>query len=207
MKLKTKVFASLALALATFFTCADAKWTGFQLVKAIAAASEGARSVEIPAIGTVEVAFSPSEGAEELVLKVINSAHHNIRMMAYSLTNPRVTKALIKAKGNGVEVVVVADEKANTIEDRSGKSRAALSAMQLAGIDARLISAYAISHDKVLLVDDSTVQTGSFNYTDAAAKRNSENVVVHWNNPALFKVYLQHFERNLRQSRPFQTRY
>jgi phosphatidylserine/phosphatidylglycerophosphate/cardiolipin synthase-like enzyme len=48
---------------------------------------------------------------------------------------------------------------------------------------------------------------GSFNYSDAAARRNSENVLVNWHNPQLARVYLDHFARNYRQSRPYQSRY
>jgi len=45
--------------------------------------------------------------------------------------------------------------------------------------------AYAIHHDKVIIADRQTVEQGSFNYSDAAAHRNSENVLVNWGNPKL----------------------
>lgn len=207
MKPKPSLFAAVALLLAGFLSHADAKWPSLQFVKTLGGAASSGASFEVPAAGTLEVAFSPSEGAEELVLKVIKSAHTSLHLMAYSFTSPRVTAALIQAKRNGVVVTVVADLKGNTTDDRSGKSRAALSAMHLAGIDVRLIGAYAISHDKVIISDLSHTQTGSFNYTDAAARRNSENVLVHWSNPALASVYMKHFERNYRQSKPFQPAY
>lgn len=37
-----------------------------------------------------------------------------------------------------------------------------------AGIEVRTIDKYKIMHDKVAIIDDVTVQTGSFNYTRAA---------------------------------------
>ena len=52
-----------------------------------------------------------------------------------------------------------------------------------------------------------TVETGSFNYSASAANRNSENVLVNWNNPALAKVYLEHFQRNYRQGVAFKASY
>jgi phosphatidylserine/phosphatidylglycerophosphate/cardiolipin synthase-like enzyme len=64
---------------------------------------------------------------------------------------------------------------------------------------------YPIHHDKV--ADRETVELGSFNYSDTAARRNSENVLVNWRNPELAAVYLGHFERNYRQARGFQTQY
>jgi phosphatidylserine/phosphatidylglycerophosphate/cardiolipin synthase-like enzyme len=178
-----------------------------KLVERAIAAIEDTRSDEVPAAGTMEVAFSPDEGSEHLVVKVIDSARHDIRMLTYSFTSAPVTRALLRAKKRGVDVKLVADERNNEAQDRSGKARAALSALANASIDVRTIGVYPIHHDKVVIADGETVELGSFNYSDAAAHRNSENVLVNWKNPALAKVYLKHFERNYSQSRPYQTPY
>lgn len=71
--------------------------------------------------------------------------------------------------------------------------------MVSAGIPARVISAYAIHHDKYIVVDDLHTQTGSFNYSQAAAKSNSENVLVVWNNPSLATQYASHWESRWKQ--------
>ena len=118
-----------------------------------------------------------------------------------------VAHALLEARKRGVDIRIVADQKNNTSEDHSGKARAALSLLAEAGADVRLISVYPIHHDKVLIVDGETVELGSFNYSDAAAHRNSENVLVNWKNPQLAKVYLEHFARNYRQATPYQQQY
>ena len=167
----------------------------------------GASSTSVPAAGSIEVAFSPNEGSEALVLKVINSAHREIRMLSYSFTSAPVTQALLNAKKRGVDVKLVADQKNNVVEDRSGKARAALSALANAGVDVRTISVYAIHHDKIIVSDGASTELGSFNYSAAAASKNSENVLVNWNNPALAKVYLEHFQRNYRQSVTYESRY
>lgn len=41
---------------------------------------------------------------------------------------------------------------------------------------------------------------GSFNYSDDAAHKNSENVLVNWGKPKLAEVYLKHFKRNYDQA-------
>ena len=161
----------------------------------------------VPAMGSIEVGFSPNEGGEELVVKVIDAARSEIRVMAYSFTSAAVTRALLDAKKRGVSVVLVVDHKNNVSQDASGKARAALSTLSTAGCDVRTISAYAIAHDKVLIVDRQHVELGSFNYSQAAAKKNSENVLVNWSNPKLAQVYLQHFERNYRLSQQYEARY
>jgi phosphatidylserine/phosphatidylglycerophosphate/cardiolipin synthase-like enzyme len=169
--------------------------------------SPGGVAARVEATGNIEVAFSPDEGAEGLVVKVIDSARNSIRMLAYNFTSRPVVEALIRARRRGVDVILVADEKANTSEDRSGKARAALSALAEAGGNVRLIGVYAIAHDKQITVDASTVETGSFNFSAAAAHQNSENVMVNWNNPPLAEVYLKHFDRNYHQAVQYQARY
>ena len=177
------------------------------LVESVVNAYETNHSFEVAATGSIEVALSPSEGSEALVVKVADSARTELRILAYSFTSAPVTAALLRAKKRGVDVRLVADEKNNVSDDRSGKARAALSALVNAGVDVRTISVYPIHHDKVMVADRETVQLGSFNYSDAAARRNSENVLVNWRNPKLAAVYLGHFERNYRQARGFQTQY
>ena len=165
------------------------------------------RSYVVPAAGKLEVAFSPNEGSERLVVRVIDSARQQIDVLSYSFTSPAVTEALLRARHRGVLVRIVADYRNNISEDRSGKARAALSALANGGADVRTISVYPIHHDKVICVDGRTVELGSFNYSAAAAAKNSENVLVSWDNPELAKVYLGHFERNYRQSDVFRTSY
>lgn len=165
------------------------------------------QSQVIPAAGTLEVAFSPYEGAERLVLKVIDAAQSEIKILAHSFTSASVTAALLRAKKRGITVSVVADHKNNLFANHNGKARAALSTLANAGCDVRTITAYRIHHDKVLIVDRHIVELGSFNYSAAAAHSNSENVLVNWNNPKLAKIYLAHFDRNQRQAFPFQSAY
>jgi len=164
-------------------------------------------SIQVPATGTLEVAFSPNEGSENLVLKTINSATKSIRMLSYSFTSAPVVAALLRAQKRGVDVALVADYKENVSEDRSGKARAALSALVNAGAHVRTISVYPIHHDKSIVVDGVTVETGSFNYSAAAAHKNSENVLVMWNNPNLAAVYLNHWDRNWKQGDDFRLAY
>jgi phosphatidylserine/phosphatidylglycerophosphate/cardiolipin synthase-like enzyme len=200
--------ATLTVALSLALTGPDALARKREsLIESVVNAYESNHSLEVPATGSIEVAFSPSEGSEALVVKVADSARSELRILAYGFTSAPVTAALLRAKKRGVDVRLVADEKNNVTEDPSGKARAALSALVNAGIDVRTISVYPIHHDKVMVADRETVELGSFNYSDAAARRNSENVFVNWRNPKLAAVYLAHFERNYLQARGFQTQY
>jgi phosphatidylserine/phosphatidylglycerophosphate/cardiolipin synthase-like enzyme len=147
MKNLRVTFLSLALLALAFTTAADARKKSESLVDAVVDAYEANHSFMMPAAGTIEVAFSPNEGSEALFVKVIDSAKSELRVLSYSFTSAPVTSALLRAKKRGVDVRLVADQKNNVSEDRSGKSRAALSALVNAGVDVRTISVYPIHHD------------------------------------------------------------
>lgn len=102
---------------------------------------------------------------------------------------------MLDARKRGVDIAIVVHDKGN----HSKSSVAALNLVANAGIPMRTISTYAIHHDKYIVSDGDTVQTGSFNYSQAAAKSNSENVLVIWHNPELAASYLRHWEDRFRQ--------
>lgn len=143
-----------------------------------------------PGPASIEVAFSPDAGAEALIQRVIDSAHQSIRLAGYSFTSPTVVKALVEAQRRHVDVRVILDDRGN----RGKASIAALNLLVGAGVQVRMTSQYAIHHDKYVVVDARTVQTGSFNYSQAAARSNSENVLVVWNDTAVAARYLMHWD-------------
>ena len=211
-----KKLTTLAIGVLLISTCTHSFAYGFNnIVKAVERIEKeisNSNSFDIPARGKLEVAFSPNEGAERLVIKVIDSATKELLMLTYSFTSAPITEALRRAAHHGVTIRLIADYESNVDLDKTGKykspkSIAALSALLNAGVDVRTIKAYAIHHDKVIIANRQTVELGSFNYSAAAASRNSENVLVNWDNPELAAVYLKHFERNYKQSDPFVARY
>jgi phosphatidylserine/phosphatidylglycerophosphate/cardiolipin synthase-like enzyme len=159
-----------------------------------------AASVE-PGSDAVSCAFSPSGDALRLVLQAIDRARRSVRVAAYSFTSSDVARALIGAKHRGVDVAVLVDWKANT-EDDARYARHALGALRNSGIEVRSIDTYPLFHDKYIVIDGRTVQTGSFNYTYSAAHRNAENVVVVWNAPELADRFLADWQHNWALARP-----
>ena len=152
----------------------------------------------------LEVGFSPKGNAEQVVLSVIESASKTLRVSAYSFTSATVTKALVAAHKRGVDVQVVADDKNNA---GSRYAKAAFGALVAAGIPVRLNDAYAIHHDKFIIADQRTVETGSFNYSASAAERNSENALAIWNAPELARTYDAHWRSRFNEGRPFAPDY
>ena len=155
---------------------------------------------------SIETGYSPEGTALQLVLKTINSAQQEIRLMGYSFTSPEVAGALVRAKQRGLDVKVVLDWKANT----GKQNQASLAAMNLlvnAGIPVRTVSQYKIMHDKVIITDGRNVETGSFNFSRAAARSNSENALVIRDYPVLANTYLQHWQTRWEMGKDWSSSY
>lgn len=137
-----------------------------------------------------ETAFSPSGGAQELVLKAINSCRSELRLAAYSLTSKDVADALIAAHKRRADVKVVADKRGNANDEVS-----VVDDLIRAGIPARYNGRYPIHHHKFIICDGWVVQTGSFNYSKSAHTRNAENVDVDWRAPGRYRAYRERWQK------------
>lgn len=136
-----------------------------------------------------QTAFSPSPEATALIVRTIRGAREGIRVAAYSFTSQPVADALAAAYDKGVDVRVVADK------SQAKDKRSVVGRLATHGIAVRINRKYAIMHNKFLVVDGRIVQTGSFNYTKSAERRNAENVMVIRNNPHLAGKYLQNWQK------------
>lgn len=141
---------------------------------------------------TIEAGFSPEGTALQLVLKTIETAQQEIRLMGYYFTSPEVIRLLIQAKRRGGDVKVVLDWRANSTKGSAGV--AAMNLLVNAGIPVRTVSQFKIMHDKVIITDGRHVETGSVNFSRAVARSNSENVLVIRDYPILANTYLQHWQ-------------
>lgn len=165
----------------------------------ILATSPYALAKRTPPIVTISaditIGFSPDGSAEALILETINSAKKSIYLAAYSLTSPPVVDALIKAKKRGLDVVVLVDFKQMLKRDTNGKGKTALNLLVNAKIPVRTINTRSVQHNKYMVIDKLHIQTGSFNYTAAGARYNSENVIVLKNNPLAANAYLKDWRK------------
>ena len=62
------------------------------------------------------------------------------------------------------------------------------------GVPIRIDGQYAVMHNKFMVVDGTTVETGSFNYTEAAEKKNAENLLILHDQPEVAGQYLAHWQ-------------
>lgn len=131
--------------------------------------------------------FSPGN-AEAVVVSTITGAKRDLKVAAYSFTSKPIAQALVDAHRRGVQVQVVLDK------SQEGERYTASTFLRNQGVPVRINRRYAIMHNKFLVADGDTLETGSFNYTSAAAAKNAENVVV-IRDAALAAVYAKEWSR------------
>lgn len=137
----------------------------------------------------LESAFSPKQGATELVIKTIQAAKKSIHVAAYSFTSKPIAEALVSAYEQGIDVKLVLDK-----SQRKGRS-SLYKFMQENNVPTRINSKYAIMHNKFMIIDGKILEIGSFNYTKAAEEKNAENVLVIHRNPKIIKSYSKQWRK------------
>jgi phospholipase D len=120
----------------------------------------------------IQVRFSPDGKCTEFTVQAIQAAKRSILVQAYSFTSSVIVSALINAQRRGVNVKILVDR--SQLTARGSKVALVLAA----GIPTAVDKALGIAHNKVMIIDEEYVLTGSFNWTDAAEKRNAENLLL-----------------------------
>lgn len=174
------------------------------LGEAVEGAIQSHESVTLQSKGTVEVAFSPNGGATAATVRFIGEARHSIRMAAYGLTSNPIGKALVEAKKRGVDVRVVVDKEHN---GRRDGANSVVSFLAANGIPVRIDTAVKIQHNKLIIVDEQSVQNGSFNFTAAAQTSNAENITIHRGFPELASTFTKNWEHLWGESADYRARY
>jgi phosphatidylserine/phosphatidylglycerophosphate/cardiolipin synthase-like enzyme len=140
-----------------------------------------------------EVYFSPNGGCQDAVVSTIRHAKKSILVQAYSFTSAPIAEALKQAHSAGINVAVILDRSQET-GHYSG-----ITYLKHAGIPVWLDRHHAIAHNKVMIIDNETVITGSFNFTKAAEKSNAENIII-INNSQLAQLYINNWQLHKQHS-------
>ena len=134
----------------------------------------------------VELCFTPPSGCAAVIESQISKALSSIYVQAYGMTSPTIVDALIKAHNRGVKVRILLDK--SNLKDKWSKR----SLLVDVGVDVGIDKVSGIAHNKVMIIDEQRVITGSFNFTRAADSRNTENVII-INDKSVANEYLQNW--------------
>jgi len=141
-------------------------------------------------VGTakVEVYFSPEDGVAKHVLQRLEAAKRSIHFMAFSYTSGAIADAMVAQVQAGLPVQGVFESQ------NAGGTGSAFSRLRQGDVDVLEDGNCYILHHKVIIIDERTVITGSYNFTNSAEKDNDENLVI-VDDPILARVYLDEFQR------------
>jgi phosphatidylserine/phosphatidylglycerophosphate/cardiolipin synthase-like enzyme len=116
------------------------------------------------------VHFSPKGGCTDAIVQLILSAKVEVLVQAYSFTSRPIANALVQqSKKVSVKVILDSDGKQNAIGG---------AVLVQGGVSTWSDPKHVIAHNKVIVVDGKTVETGSFNYTAQAENGNAENCLI-----------------------------
>jgi phosphatidylserine/phosphatidylglycerophosphate/cardiolipin synthase-like enzyme len=175
-------------------TCA----TGVAIASLIFALNATAVAVDggqtFAATGTVEVAFTPGDPVDTIIITAIDQASTEVLVHAYSFTHRRIADALIRAHQRGAAVTVLADS-----EQARALPHNVLAQLAHGGVDVWMDAKFQAAHNKVIVIDadsaHATTITGSYNYTFAAQRGNAENILVLRDNPPIAQAYRANWQR------------
>lgn len=158
----------------------------------------------ITASGTIQVAFSPEDDTGAMVIEAIQGARKQILVQAFSFTHRKIAQALIEAKRRGMDVQLISDG-----EQIRKMQRGLVPEIAAAGIPTFVDQEHDSAHNKIMVIDaglpQSTVITGSFNFTHAAQYRNAENLLIIRANPQLTQAYLKNWQHHRSHSHIFEA--
>ena len=141
-----------------------------------------ATSGDAAAARVLGVFFTPPTGAGKALVRWIDDARQEVLVQAYGFTHNAIAQALLRAHQRGVRVAVLLDEKS------SSTNRYVIDLLQSNQVALRFDGEHAIAHNKVMVIDQRIVVTGSFNFTNSADTRNAENLLI-LESPALAARY------------------
>ena len=139
--------------------------------------------------------FSPSGGCTDAIVMELGAAQKSVLVQAYSFTSAPIAEAVAQAKKRGCQVIVILDKSQET------QRYSAATFLRNQGIETWIDYQPAIAHSKVIIIDESTLITGSFNFTKAAEEKNVENLLIIKGEPNVIKQYLDIFQKRKSLSR------
>lgn len=138
---------------------------------------------------SIETYFTRHQGnLNTILINNINTASKSVYVAIYSITKEDIADSIIEAKNRGLDVKIITDK----INSQSKSEEAILKKFQKANIPIKVENHAGLMHMKVCIINNSTVLTGSYNYTENATKENDENLLV-IHNADLANQYITEF--------------
>jgi len=159
---------------------------------ASAPAAAQAKAPVAPAGSINKVIFFPDKDPAHTpnlhaFLDYLGSARSTLEICVFTITDDRISNAIIKSHAHGIKVRVITDD------DQSTMLGSDIQKFRDAGIQVKMDHTPFHMHHKFAVIDRSLLINGSFNWTKGASTANCENVMI-TNNDEFVKAFSNHFE-------------
>ncbi len=124
----------------------------------------------------IDVYFAPDDNVQARLVDIINNAQESIYFMAFSFTADPLGRAIRARAEDGVTVAGVMDT-----EQVNSNIGTEFDPFGQAGLDVVRDGNEGQMHHKVIIIDESIVIFGSYNFTNSAETRNDETLLVIYN--------------------------
>lgn len=132
--------------------------------------------------------FAPEDGVMSRVISAVGSANYSINFLVFSFTDQDLAMTMLDRAKAGVIIRGVFETKG------AGSQYSMCSYLKSEGQDVRLDVNPNTLHDKIIIIDERVVITGSFNFSGNANKSNDENLLI-IDDENLAREYLAEFNR------------
>ncbi len=136
----------------------------------------------------VRVFFGAEDDVIDHISPIVQASEKSVRFMAYSFTHDTLGDAVIDRFEQGKDVMGIFELRGSETEYSE------LGRMYDLGMQVRQDGNSRTFHFKNFVLDENTVMTGSFNYSESADESNDENVLL-LGNETIAQLYMEEFER------------
>ncbi len=146
--------------------------------------------------GKADAFFSPGEECRDTIIQQINSAITRLKICVFTISDDSITHAIVAAHKKGREIKVITDN------DKSLDMGSDVERLAKEGIMVKIDNTSNHMHHKFMVVDDRNVITGSYNWTQSAARYNHENILL-TNEAGVVKSFLNEFDQLWKEMSPY----
>ena len=140
-----------------------------------------------PCYAGMSAFFTPSKKCENSIVQRIDKAEKSIDAAVYAINNRDIVKAFKKAHDRGIKIRILTDRL------QAGNKSSKIRELYNYGIKIRVNSKHKIEHNKFAVFDFNSVVTGSYNWTEPASDKNSENCLFFNRNKKTVREYHDRF--------------
>ena len=142
----------------------------------------------VPSSPVAEAYFSPGEDCPRAIIRLLEDARRTADVCVFTITDDRLTSALLEAHRRGVAFRVITDN------DKAFDEGSDIDRIRCAGVPLRVDQTRFHMHHKFAIFDGQTLLSGSYNWTRGASRDNEENLIV-TSEPRLLAAFKVAFER------------